>query len=109
MAVRLRQKLLAFLLRHAPGDGDDRPRTGFLAEYADLAEPRIQLFFRLLPHAARVDDDHIRIPLIVGGRVARRFEQARHPLGVVMVHLTAEGFDQVLHQAVSLADEVLSV
>ena len=98
--LRALQERRTFLLRDAAGDGDDRGvphRPGGLAE---LAEPREQLVFGPLPHAAGVDDDDVGV-----GGVGRRlepggFEEAGEPLAVVHVHLTAVGLNQILSRHV---------
>ena len=66
------------------------------AHLPDLAEPREELLLGALAHAAGVDDDDVGVAVVVGRLVAGLLEQARHPLGVVDVHLAAERFDQVL-------------
>ena len=85
----------ALLLRDAAGDGDNGivPRLG--PSMPQLTEPRVELLFGALPHAAGVDDDDVRVALVVRALVARRLEQAGHLLRVVVVHLAAEGLDQV--------------
>ncbi len=85
------------LLRDAARDGDDRTSAGFDSLLPDLAEAREQLLLRPLPHAARVDDDDVRLVVARGFLVASLFEQARHALGVVHVHLAAVGLDEILH------------
>jgi hypothetical protein len=57
--ARALQDLGAFLLRHAAGDGDERPMTGLLRRSADLAEPGEQLLLGALADAAGVDDDDV--------------------------------------------------
>ena len=95
VAVGLLEQRVAFLLRHAAGDGDERPAPGLLAEHAQLAEPRIELLLGVLADAAGVDDDDVGVALVVGRLVAGLLQQARHPLGVVDVHLAAERLDEV--------------
>ena len=92
----LREQLLAFLLRHAAGDGDDGREPVSSPIIADLAEARVELLFGLLADAAGVDDDDVGVAIVVRALVARLLQQPGHPLGVVLVHLAAERFDQVL-------------
>src|SRR5207249_1528786 len=94
VAVCLAQQSLAFLLRDAPGDGDYRTMpAGFLPHHADLAEARVELFFRLLTDAAGVDHDDVGVAIVLGTVVSRLLQQPRHALGVVLVHLTTEGLN----------------
>ena len=55
-----REQRLALLLRDAAGDGDDEvgPRALERRELADLAA---ELLLGLLAHAARVEDDEVRV------------------------------------------------
>ena len=91
------QQRLAFLLRDASGDSDDRFAAGLAAGLFDLTESRVELVFGALADAAGVDDDQVRVVVRVGGIESRLFEQSRHPLGIVDVHLAAVRFDEVLH------------
>ena len=93
---------LAFLLRHAAGDRDDRVVALFRGQLAQLAQPRVELLLRALADAAGVDDDDVGVGRVVGRLEAGLFEQAGHPLGVVDVHLAAEGLDQVFARHVRL-------
>ena len=86
---------LALLLRHAAGDGDDRPRALLDGHLTKLAETREEFFLGALAHAAGVDDDDVCVAIVGRGLVARLLEQSGHALGVVHVHLTAVRFDQV--------------
>ena len=94
-AGRTFQDGVAFLLRDAAGDGDDRIVALLGGELPQLAEPRVELVLGALAHAARVDDDDVGVRGLLGGLVARLLEQPGHALGVVDVHLAAERFDQV--------------
>ncbi len=67
----------------------------------NLAEPRVELFFRALAHAAGVDDNNVRVVRVGRRLVASLLQQPRHALGVVDVHLAAVGFNEVLHGLVS--------
>ena len=64
--------LLAFLLRDAAGDGDDRIAAELAAHLLDLAEPRVELVFGALAHAAGVDDDQVGVGVGFGAVVAGR-------------------------------------
>ena len=83
------------LLRHAPRDRHDRFVAGLPAQRTELAEPRIQLVFGPLPDAAGVDDDDVGVAVLGRALITSRLEQPRHLLGIVIVHLAAEGLDQV--------------
>ncbi len=93
----------AFLLRDATGDGDDRMMAALGAELAQLAETRVELLLGALPDAAGVDDDDVRVGLVERGLEPGLIEQSRHPLGVVHVHLAAEGLDQVFARHASVS------
>src|SRR5688572_6994725 len=96
-AGRPLDQLLAFLLRHAAGDGDDRIASQLAAHLFELAEPRVELLLRALAHAARVDHYQVGIDIRFGAVVTRLLQQAGHALGIVDVHLATVGFDEVLH------------
>ena len=64
------EELLALLLRDAPGDGDDGIVAALEAHHAQLAEARVELVFRVLAHAARVDDDQAGFGLGFGAVVS---------------------------------------
>ena len=49
-----------------------------------------------LPDRARVEQDQVRLPALRRLAVAERLEHAPHPLGVVLVHLAAEGGEVVV-------------
>ena len=89
------QDRLAFLLRDAAGDRDDRIVALLRRQLTQLAEPRVELLLGALADAAGVDDDDVGVRRVVGRFVAGLFEQAGHPLRVVDVHLAAERLDQV--------------
>src|SRR5262245_36234419 len=63
---------------------------------ANLTKPRIELFFCSLADAAGVDYDQVGIRVRSGGLVPISLEETGHSFAVVKVHLTAEGFKQVL-------------
>ena len=87
---------LAFLLRDAAGDGDDRVVPVLGGQLPQLAESRVELLLGALADAAGVDDDDVGVRGVVGRLEAGLLEQAGHALGVVDVHLAAERLDEVL-------------
>ena len=93
--VRTREDPVALLLRHAAGDGDDRPRAFLDRHLTELAKTREEFFLGPLAHAAGVDDDDVCVAIVGRGLVARLLEESGHALGVVHVHLTTVRFDQV--------------
>ena len=76
-AGRALQDRLAFLLRHAAGDGDDRVVALLVGQLPQLAEPRVELVLGALAHAAGVDDDDVGVGGVVGRLVARPARAAR--------------------------------
>ena len=88
------EELFAFLLRHATGHREHHPRVLRL-EGRELAHLASQLLLGLLAHAARVQDHQIGVLHPVGARPAGGAQHLLHPIGVVRVHLTAEGVDEV--------------
>ena len=54
-------QLLAFLLRHAAGDRDDRIAAELAAHLLDLAQPRVELLLRPLADAAGVDHHEVGV------------------------------------------------
>ncbi len=88
---------LALLLGDASGDCDHRPCAALDSLLPDLAEAREEFFLRSFADAARVDDDDVGVGVVRRGLVAGLFEEARHPLRVVDVHLAAVSFDEVFH------------
>ena len=95
-AMRAFLDAYALLLRHTSGNSDDRIAPELRSHLAQLAEPCKQLLFRPLADAAGVDDDHVGVGGVGSLFEAGLFEQPRHALGVVHVHLAAVGFDQIL-------------
>ena len=89
------QNLRTFLLRDAAGHRDERPVPGLELHLVEFAESRKELLLRLLPHAARVDQHHVRIAIIRRRLVAGLVEETGHALRVVDVHLTAVRLDEV--------------
>ena len=89
-----REELLALLLRDAAGDGEDE--VGVLRlERRELADLAAELLLGLLAHAARVEDDEVGLLGGLGARPAARAEHLLHAIGVVHVHLAAEGVDEI--------------
>ena len=86
---RLLQDGFAVLLRQAPADGDLHARVGCL-DRRQHAEVAVELVVRVLPHGARVEDDDVGL-VALRRNVAGGLEHAGHPLGIVDVHLAAEG------------------
>src|SRR5579862_6584242 len=87
---------VALLARYTAADTDQHPRPLSL-ERAPLTEQREHLLLRLLANRARVHEQYVRLGGVVGWLKARSLAQhVRHPGGVVLVHLTAEGFDEVV-------------
>ena len=85
---------LPLRLRIAAADGDDELRVLTLPRARDT-QVRGQLRVRLLADRAGVEDEHVGV--LLRGRLAQpeRLEHALDPLGVVGVHLAAEGRDVV--------------
>src|SRR5262249_38085017 len=94
-AGRSREKRASFLLRDTPGNRDDRIVAVLGRDLPELAEPGVQLLFRALAYAARVDDDDVRVELVARGLETCLLEQTGHSLRVVHVHLAAERFNQI--------------
>ena len=92
-----REQSLALLLRDASGDGDDEigPDALQRGELADLAA---ELLLRLLAHAARVEDDEIGVLGLVDRDPPGRAQDSAHTVGIVGIHLAAEGVDDVAEQ-----------
>ena len=89
-----REQALSLRLRVAAADGDDRP--GPLAlQLRRVPHMGGEARVGLLTDRARVEDDHVG--LVLRGCLAEPelFEQALDPLGIVSVHLAAEGRDVV--------------
>ena len=86
---RLLQDGLAVLLRQAAAHGDLHARVGCL-DRGQHAQVAVQLVVGVLPDRAGVEHDDVG-QLAGGGDVACRLEHPGHPLGIVHVHLAAEG------------------
>ncbi len=96
---RAAHDLGALGLGDAADDGDDRLVAGgraLVLQLADAAEVRIDLLGRLLADMAGVEDDEIGILDGVGFGIALRRERLGHALGIIDVHLAAEGADEDL-------------
>ena len=90
---RAAHDLGAVLLGEAAADRDLHARPGVLRR-TQVAEVAVQPVVGVLPHGAGVEHDDVG--LVAGGaHVARGLQQARHPLGVVHVHLAPVGADGV--------------
>ena len=83
------------MLRDAAGHSDDRIPPRFLLEYAQFAEPGVELLLRVLANAARVDDDDVGLDILGRRLVAGLVEEPCHTFGVMNVHLAAERLDEI--------------
>ena len=84
---------LPFLLRHAAAHADP-DAVALLLELAQPAEVREDFLLRLVADRAGVEQDEVRLRLIVDAAVAAQLETAAEALAVEIVHLTAPGFDE---------------
>ena len=82
------------LLGQATGD-DDLATFLLRLPRLQVAEVAVEPVVRVLPDAARVEHDHIGVGLIVHLDEPLVVEQPRDALGVVLVHLTPVGVDDV--------------
>jgi hypothetical protein len=90
------ENLLSFGLGHAAGNGDHGVQTACISPPLHRAHPAklgINLLGGLLADMTGVENDEIGIGRIVGRRIAMVGQRLRHALGVVGVHLAAEGLD----------------
>ena len=93
----------ALRLGVAAADGDDELRVLALPR-SRVAEVGRELGVGLLADRAGVEDEDVGVRLRWRLAEPERFEHALDPLGVVSVHLAAEGRDVVpLHRPLSLA------
>ena len=86
----------ALSLRHATGDCDQHgaaKRCGLLLQLADAADLGIEFIDRLFADVAGVEDDQVGVVDARGLAVAGRRQSVRHTMGIVDVHLAAEGLD----------------
>jgi hypothetical protein len=81
---------LALRLRIAAADRDHLVGVGLL-ERRRLRQVGGEALVRLLANSARVEDDHVGLLLRDRLAQAERLEHAFDPLGIVRVHLAAEG------------------
>ena len=82
----------AFLAGHAAADADDDLGSQGL-QLAPAAEQRKDLFLGLFAHRAGIEQQQVGLGRVLGRLIAARHAQdVRHPGGVVLVHLAAEGF-----------------
>src|SRR5690606_11352078 len=93
-----REELLALLLRDAARDREDEAGVLRLQrrELADLAP---QLLLGLLADAAGIEDDDVDLVRRLGAGPAVRAQRLLHAVGVVRVHLEAEGVDEIASHA----------
>ena len=92
---RLSEELFAFLLRNTARNGKNLPSLGLL-ERPEGPEKAHQLVFGLLPDAACVDDEQIGERRLIREPIPALQEDLLDSTGIVDVHLTAEGLDEVL-------------
>ena len=92
--------------RLCPAAADaDGPRGIFCLEALGMAEVSHEAIVGLLPNRAGVEQDQVRLVLTIGLVIAQRVQHPLHPLGVVLVHLTAErGQVVALHGSVNISD-----
>ena len=87
---------LALGLRHAAGDRNQHAaalRLGGFLELAHAADLGIDLVDRFLADVAGVEDDQVGVVHARGFGVTGRRQRVRHTIGIVDVHLAAEGLD----------------
>ena len=85
---------LPVLLGQAAADGNLEPGLG-VHQLLEAAQRPVEPLVGVLPDAARVEHDHIRLLHGGGGRQPIGHEQPGEPLGVVLVHLAPEGTDEI--------------
>ena len=73
----------------------DSERIKGMLESLGLGEVRGKALIGLLAHRARVEDDHVGLVLRPRLAETERFEHSLDALGIVSVHLAAEGGDVV--------------
>ena len=93
---RAADDFLAFRLRDATGDCDHHaaavPRRRLL-HLADAADLGIDLLRRFLADVAGIQDDEVGVLGTCGLGEPGGRQRVRHTMGIVDVHLAAEGFD----------------
>jgi len=82
---------LVVALGHAADDADDHLRAVPL-DPADLAETAVDLVLGVLADAARVEQDQVGHPVVVGRGVALSAQLAENQLAVELVHLASHRF-----------------
>ena len=87
------EELIPFLLRHAAGDCDDRPRLH--ADVTVAVKAREQLLRCPLAHAAGVHNHQVHPVNRRRQLIARLVQQSCKALAVVDVHLTSERLDAI--------------
>src|SRR5262249_34850054 len=106
--IDLRQaldELFALLLSDATRNGDQQVLLGLLQE-AQAADLAAQFLLRLFSHTAGVEQHEIRVFGRIHLRVAGRAQDLADPLGIVQVHLAAEGDERVtLHEKTGRGSE----
>ena len=85
---------LPVLLGQVSPDGDLQVRFG-IDQLLEAPERAVELLVGVLPDAARVEHHDVGVLHGDGGREALGDQQSGEPLGVVLVHLTPEGPDEV--------------
>ena len=88
------EHLLLDRLRPAAADADHALGL-FALQALGLTEMRDEAAVGRLADRARVEQDHVGLAALARLAVAERLEHALHPLGVVLVHLAAEGREVV--------------
>src|SRR5439155_5937124 len=63
-------------------------------QLAEAAEVRVDLLLRLVTDRAGIEEDDVRLPLVLHAAVPAQLEAAGEPLAVEIVHLTAPRFDE---------------
>ena len=95
-AVGAADNLLALGLRDTAGDRDQHlaaVRLRRVLQLAHAADFRIELVDRLLTDVAGVENDEVGVGRARGLDIALGRQRVRHTIGIVDVHLAAEGFD----------------
>ncbi len=91
-----------FGLGDAAGHGDlgvEPLGAALFLHDAHAAKLRIDLLRRLFANVAGVEDDEVGLGHVVRRRIAGGTERLRHALGIVGIHLAAEGLDMQLFGA----------
>ena len=83
---------LLILLGHAAHDTDDLVRACSLAEF-QAAKLAVDLVLSVIAHAARVEQNRVRLFDVAGQRIALLAQRGNDQLAVEHIHLTADGLD----------------